>query len=261
MQEAQPGTMVRRWPQPGLCEVCRRWGSGRFCHLCLQRFAASTPRCAGCGLRTGVPLARCGSCLQEDWPFASTCCAVDYAHPWDHLVARYKYRGQVELATPLAQLMLNGPHPPVDALVPVPLAESRLAERGYNQAWELARRLGAALGLPARADVLLRPLAQAAQAAQTGQTRRAAHEPPAGPAPQAVSTRAERLRNLRAAFMVEPAQRPWLQGRQLGLVDDVMTTGATAREAAQTLLRAGAAGVHLWVLARTPAPQAAGPAA
>ncbi len=244
--------MVKRWPLPGLCEVCRCWGRGRFCGLCLQRFAASTPRCAGCGLRTGVPLARCGSCLQEDWPFASTCCAVDYAYPWDHLVARFKYQRQVELAGPLAQLMLNGPLPPVDALVPVPLAESRLAERGYNQAWELARRLGAARRLPARADVLLRPLAQAAQAEQTGQPRHAT---------QAASTRAERLHNLRAAFMVAPALRPWLQGRQLGLVDDVMTTGATAREAAHTLLRAGAASVHLWVLARTPAPSAAGPAA
>jgi predicted amidophosphoribosyltransferase len=69
---------------------------------------------------------------------------------------------------------------------------------------------------------------------------------------QAELGRRERQRNLRGAFMVAPAQRAWLQGREVMLVDDVMTTGATAREAASTLLRAGAAAVDLWVLARTP---------
>ncbi len=159
---------------------------------------------------------------------------MDYGFPWDGLITRFKYQGQPELAGCLSRLMLRTPPPALGGLVPVPLAPSRLAERGYNQAWELARRLARALDRPARADVLLRPLAQTAA--------------------QAASTRAERQRNLRAAFMVAPGQTAWLQGRELALVDDVMTTGATAAEAARTLLRHGAAAVHLWVLARTPAP-------
>jgi predicted amidophosphoribosyltransferase len=110
------------------------------------------------------------------------------------------------------------------------MSARRLAERGYNQAWELARRVAAALSLPASASLLLRPV-------------------DAGP--QIELGRAERQRNLRNAFMVDPRQRGTLQGRRVALVDDVMTTGATAHAAASALLRAGAA-VDVWVLARTP---------
>ena len=229
--------MLRAWPGTGACQVCRNWGPGRLCAACVQRFAPALPRCARCGLRTALPLPACGECLRDPPPWRSASCAVDYGFPWDSLVARFKFQGQAELATALSSLMLQAQRPDVQALLPVPLAPGRLAERGYNQAWELARRLGAALGLPARADVLLRPVATSAQAELT---------------------RAERQRNLRAAFMVAPDQRAWLQGRHVALVDDVMTTGATAREATATLLRAGAASVDLWMLARTPNPAQAG---
>lgn len=159
---------------------------------------------------------------------------MDYGFPWQALLGAFKYHGQAELAAPLAAIMLRGPRPVAEALLPLPLAEDRLAQRGYNQAWELARRLGRACGMPARADVLLRLL----------------------PAPQAQVKlgRAQRLRNLRGCFMVAPQARGWLQGRAVALVDDVMTTGATAHEASTTLLQAGAASVDIWVLARTPAP-------
>jgi ComF family protein len=120
-----------------------------------------------------------------------------------------------------------------DTVVPVPMSARRLAERGYNQAWELARHVAAALSLPATASLLLRPVD-------------AAHQIELG--------RAERRRNLRCAFMVDPLQRALLQGCRVALVDDVMTTGATAHAAADALLRAGAAAVDVWVLARTPDP-------
>ena len=69
---------------------------------------------------------------------------------------------------------------------------------------------------------------------------------------QAQLTREQRRRNLRGAFMVDPLRRAAIAGRHLALVDDVMTTGATLHEAARVLLRAGAASVTAWVLARTP---------
>ena len=65
----------------------------------------------------------------------------------------------------------------------------------------------------------------------------------------------ERAANVRGAFAVEPLRRAELKGRDVALVDDVMTTGATADEAARVLLQAGAASVRVWVVARTPAPQ------
>ncbi|MDP1901656.1 MAG: ComF family protein [Rubrivivax sp.] len=231
---------------PSQCEICRQWVDadmhqiqpGALCADCISRFAAPRPRCQRCGLRMGVESPACGDCLRDAPPFEHTVCAVDYGFPWDGLVAAFKFHGRVELAFALAALMARAVHaagrPAPHWVLPVPLSPRRLAERGYNQAWELARTLAATLGLRADAGLLLRH----------GDT---AHQADLG--------RAERQRNLRSAFMVEPRRRTELQGARVALVDDVMTTGATVREAAALLRRAGAAAVDVWVLARTPEPR------
>ncbi len=221
---------------PSQCEVCRLWGPSALCEGCVEAFARPLPRCARCGLRTGVAVDTCGECLRAAPPFDHTLCVADYGFPWDRLIAAFKFEARTELAAVLAQRLHEAvaaaPVPAAELVLPVPLSRQRLAERGYNQAWELARRVARLAGLPARADVLLRPLETAHQAALD---------------------RAERQRNLRRAFMVDPRQRAVLQGRRVALVDDVMTTGTTVREAAAALTRAGAASVQVWVLARTPA--------
>jgi ComF family protein len=222
-------------PGASQCEVCRRWSDSPLCRDCIGRWAAPLPRCEGCGLSLKMATAtrRCGACLRDPPPFAGCRCAVDYVFPWDGLIAAFKYRGRVELATALAARLIDAldghERGWPELLLPVPLAPARLAERGYNQAWELARRVGARIGRPARADLLLRPLGGPRQARLDRQARR---------------------RNLRGSFAVaDPAP---LAGRRLALVDDVLTTGATAAEASIALLRAGAAAVHVWALARTP---------
>ena len=189
--------------------------------------------------------APCGRCQHTPPPFQRCIAAVDYAFPWDRLVARFKFQQQAELAGLLAGVLHNALQQsqdsqalqaaPVAAVLPVPLSEARLAERGYNQAWELARRLAARQGLPAHADWLLR-------------LRDTPH--------QVGLQRQARQRNLRDALWVPPAAAAALAGRHLALVDDVMTTGATATAASQALLAAGAASVQVWVLARTPEPAA-----
>jgi ComF family protein len=220
----------------GQCEVCRQWGRGALCTDCIARYAAPRPRCARCGLRLGTPAPVCGACLRDAPPHVHTVCAADYEHPWDALIAAFKFHDRPELAQALAQRLVAAVHSggaPLPTLVlPVPLSPRRLAERGYNQAWELARRAASALQLAADATLLQRPVEQEAH--------------------QAELTRAERLRNLQGAFMVDPRRRPALQGQAVALVDDVMTTGATLHQAANALLRAGAASVQAWVLARTP---------
>ncbi|MGL6110280.1 MAG: ComF family protein, partial [Rubrivivax sp.] len=163
--------------------------------------------------------------------------ACDYAFPWDRLIADFKFHARVELAAPLARHLAqairsrDGDLPTL--VLPVPLAPGRLAERGYNQAWELARRLARELGLQADAKLLERP---------------------ADGAHQAELTLAQRLGNLRGAFILNPVRRAALRQRHVALVDDVMTSGATLREVTTVLRRAGAARVDAWVLARTPAP-------
>ena len=161
---------------------------------------------------------------------------ADYAHPWDQLIAGFKFHQKPELAAALCELVLRAVRATDHAawpvlLLPVPLSRERLRERGYNQAWELARRLASRLGMAARADVLQR-------------SRDTPH--------QIGMTRAEREHNLRDAFWIEPRQRHRLQGAHVALIDDVFTTGATAHAAALALTRAGATRVDVWVVARTP---------
>ena len=163
---------------------------------------------------------------------------ADYAAPWDGLITAFKFQQRVELAAALSQLIEqavrrawsdDAARPAL--LLPVPLSRERLRERGYNQAWELARRLGRRLHVEATPNWLQRG-------------RDTAH--------QIGMTRHEREHNLRDAFWVEPRARAALQGRHVVLVDDVLTTGATAHAAALVLVRAGAARVDVWVVARTP---------
>jgi len=217
------------------CEVCRQWDHSALCGDCIARFAAPAPRCARCGLRLALPAEACGACLLDPPPFEHTVCAADYGFPWDALIAAFKFRGRPELAAVLAERLhaavRSTAAPLPQWVLPVPLAPARLAERGYNQAWELARRLARALGVAADAHLLWRP-ADSLHQADLG--------------------RADRQRSLRGAFMVDPRRRGEIAGRRVALVDDVMTTGATAREAATALLRGGAAAVDVWVVARTP---------
>jgi ComF family protein len=165
-----------------------------------------------------------------------TVCAVDYAFPWDRLLGAFKFNARPELAGALAGRLLAAVRraglPTPDIVVPVPLAVPRLASRGYNQSWELARPVAGALTVRADAHLLTRPL-------QTS-------------SPQARLDRHQRLLNLNGAFMVDPRRRKDVQGLRVALVDDVMTTGATVHEATATLRRAGAAAVQVWVVARTP---------
>jgi ComF family protein len=202
----------------------------------IARIAAPATRCSRCALplaRAGAP---CGACLRAAPPFEASVAAVDYRYPWDRLLARLKFSAALDLAPALASLLDAARRridaPPPELLVPVPLARARLRERGFNQAWEIARRLPVA-SASARPDLLLR-------------VKDTEHQPGL--------VREQREANVGDAFAVEPRHAARLRGADVAIVDDVMTSGATAAELARTLLRAGAARVRVWVVARTPAP-------
>jgi ComF family protein len=177
----------------------------------------------------------CGECTVRPPPLDVCLACCDYAWPWPERIAAFKFRAEAGWAAPLATLMRSAPwvEPALeraDRVLPMPLAPARLRERGYNQALELARRLA-----PRKTDgtLLLR-------------TR----ETPA----QSGLARAERLRNLRGAFALEPMRAESVRGRRIVLVDDVMTSGASLFAAAQVLRAGGAAHIAADVFARTPAP-------
>ena len=166
--------------------------------------------------------------------------AVDYDYPWDELLGDYKFRRRTGLSDLLARLLIRTPGVadclaqlgPQDLVLPLPLSKQRLSERGYSQAWELAQALHRIARCRAQfnAQTLLRLRHTAAQS-----------ELP----------RNKRLSNVSNAFMVEPDLSATVRGRQVVLVDDVMTSGASLSAASVALLEAGALSVQAVVVART----------
>ncbi|MFD0669221.1 ComF family protein [Ramlibacter sp. MAHUQ-53] len=231
--------MFRAWIQglaqavPARCEVCRSWPAQPVCGACALRFAAPVPRCGRCALPVAAGVAACGACLGAPAALDGCVAALPYAYPWDGLVARFKFRGEPGWAAAFAAMLREAPGArallrAADRLLPMPLAPARLAERGYNQALELARRLAPPGRLDARSLLRVR-------------------ETP----PQATLDREARRRNMARAFAVEPGRAASLAGRHLLLVDDVMTSGASLAAAAAALRQAGAGRVSALVLART----------
>lgn len=238
-----------------LCTHCLE-GAGldaRRCARCALRLSASTPAPADDGL--------CPDCREAPPDFDHAMAILDYAEPWAGLIASLKFRQDTAMAGALARLMapalagrwqtpsarragrpssasarsrIHWKRGAPSAILPVPLAASRLRERGYNQASLLAGALARRLGLPLWHDALIR--------------RRET--------PRLMTLDAdERLRHIRGAFILSPRYETLLQGRHVAVVDDVLTTGATLNEIARTLWSAGAREVSVWVAARTPAPR------
>jgi ComF family protein len=206
-------------------------------HACVQCGTPLPPDGVGAGGRPAAPR-HCGACLQRPPPFQRTLAPWLYDERLGFLIQQWKYPPRQALAPLLVQLWLRRiPLPPtVDALVPVPLHWRRLLWRGFNQAtllaWELRRQ---APGLAA-CPVLTRGIRR--ERRTSSQSRLGA---------------GRRQRNLAHAFTVDRR----CDNLRIAVVDDVMTTGATAAALAAGLQAAGAREVQLWCLARTPAP--AGP--
>ena len=219
------------------CVVCRGWCETGLCPPCAERFASARERCGGCArplAATDAAEPRCLRCRLAPPAWSRVVAGVDYGYPWDRPLADLKFHERLDAVDVLLRPLLAQLHHARAAdlrVVAVPLSRERLRERGYNQSWELARRLARALSLPARADALFR-------ARDTGH--------------QLALHRDERARNLRGAFVVTPRHAAWVRGARIALVDDVLTTGATARAATHTLRAAGARDVQVWVAARTP---------
>jgi ComF family protein len=226
---------------PALCPVCdHALDAGRRDPLCRECWRAieriEPPCCASCGLPLPsfepppeMASLRCHACRVDPPPFDYARAAGAYSGVLRDALHALKFSGKRALARPLASLMfeqcgaLLGPD--VDALVPVPLAPSREQERGFNQAALLAGHLAAASGRPVKYRWLRR--------------RRSTR-------PQTELTAGERRDNVVRAFSASPR----VAGAHVALVDDIVTTGATAAECARTLREAGARTVGVLAVAR-----------
>jgi ComF family protein len=222
---------------PPACPLCGR-ESIRL-GICSACFAGIHPVVSPCCPRCILPYPTeegtdhlCEDCLRASPPFEWVHAAGVYEGVLRQAVHHFKYRGAVDLDRPLGQLLAATMEEPVsrfrpDLLVPVPLHNSRLRERTYNQSLLLAKALGKEWRLPVAARHLLRVRATSPQQGLNAQLRRA---------------------NMKGAFALH---RP-LAGDKVLLIDDVLTTGATAAECSRILLEGGAGAVGVAVLGRAP---------
>ncbi|MFZ0545462.1 MAG: ComF family protein, partial [Candidatus Promineifilaceae bacterium] len=186
------------------------------------------PVCLQCGRPQPAATDACQLCSQTPLPLHQIRTATFYEGPVAEVIKQFKYEGYFGLANPLAKLMLEAwPRweQPVDLVVPIPLHAARQRERGYNQSELLARALEHELNWQVEPAALKR----------VRRTR-----------PQVGLNMAERQTNVQGAFVAEPT---FIMGKDILLVDDVRTTGATLVAAANVLLAAGAKSVSAYCLA------------
>lgn len=221
-----------------LCDETTDHPRHDICTACEAELPWLGAHCQICALPLPASGMICGACQKKPPAFARVEAPWRYAFPVDSLITRFKHQAQWPFGRLLGELLAEHlqhaydeglPRP--QALLAVPLARRRERQRGFNQARMLAGWLSRALQIPAPDDWLSRTLDTPAQQGLDAATRK---------------------RNLRQAFVVDAAER--VEGLHLALVDDVLTTGATANMLARLLLRAGAARVDVYSLARTPPP-------
>jgi ComF family protein len=229
-------------PQCALCETAVG-EPGQLCAACFSATSFITaPLCARCGVPFGIAGqgdggGLCPSCRDAPPVFGQARAALRYDRQGRRLILPFKHGDRTELARALAQPMARAGAAMLDRaelLVPVPLHRRRLFHRGYNQAALLAQALAKVADRPVLPDALQRVRATV---------------------PLGGKTAPERAAVVNDAFAVRPKRQGAIAGRRILLIDDVMTSGATANACATVLLAAGARSVDVLVAARVPDPR------
>lgn len=215
---------------PPTCLLCLAPGSPDtdLCHDCITDLPWVTHACQRCGEPLALPGPVCGRCWQYPPPYLQCIAPLLYATPVDRLIQAFK-QGNLLFGHALAQAIAPRlqPEQRPDLLLPVPLHPSRRKTRGFNQALEISTVIARHAGIPIDPTLCQRVI-----------------DTPA----QRLLDRRKRQQNLRGAFIASNKARD----QHVGIVDDVVTTGATVSEIATTLQRAGASAVSVFALARTP---------
>lgn len=223
---------------PGICIVCDR-PSERQLDLCLpceRQLPRVTSPCLSCGLplHTGsYPARYCGTCLSKPPPFLLMVSALAYREPASRLISAFKYQARLSNGRVLSRLLVEHVkdfyafRPLPDLLIPMPLHQKRLRQRGFNQALEIARIVSHELQIPlSRHDFIrLRDTAR-----QQGLKRQ------------------QRQQNLRRAF--DCSNKAMQLPERVAIIDDVVTSTASVRALCQALKRQGSREIHVWSLAR-----------
>lgn len=222
---------LANWLLPRHCLLCG--AAADASHLCtgckadLPRIALACPQCGVSVQTEGL----CAACLHHPPPFTSTIAPLAYKGSVRYLLTQFKFHGRLSHGEPLRVALheaVSGREIDMpQALIPVPIHPKRLAERGFNQAVELARPLARDLRIPVLLNAVQRQRATVPQFQLSGD---------------------ERVANVRGAFVLRKGVD---MPKHVAIVDDVLTTGATVRELTKLLRKNGCERVDVWCAART----------
>lgn len=228
---------------PTTCLLCGSQLSGELvclpCSLDLPHLSRAEFTCQQCALPVNSAAGFCGQCLHRPPAFSRSIIPFNYQYPLDFLIHSFKYRRHLACGKALTQMLaehlqhtyLNSSLVWPDMIIPVPLHWWRRWQRGFNQSEVIGLGLAQALAIPLHVHFC--------------------HRAKRTPSQRGLS-RADRQQNLRGAFIMAKKSAGDIQGKTIALLDDVVTTTATARELSKLFMRQGARDVHVWALARTP---------
>jgi ComF family protein len=168
----------------------------------------------------------CGNCMHSEPPFKQARSFGIYDGVLKKAINLFKYQGVKRLAKPLSDMIIKMQLPKVEVLIPVPLFKTRLKQREFNQSALIASHLSKFLDI----EILINCLIKVKDTA-----------------PQVGLSSRERLRNIRNAFRV--SRENLIKGKDILLIDDVVTTGSTIRECSRVLKHAGASDIYVISLA------------
>ena len=239
---------------PASCLICEQSADSvtRLCESCnafmrqsrqssQEEGEQSPQRCLRCAVDLDSGLSdgalHCAQCIKQPPRFHCCVTATSYNPLTGKLLNQLKHHNKLSATAPMAANMVDAiqahyEHSPasIDLVIPVPLHIDRLRQRGFNQANELAKPICKALGLPRAFNLCERRFDNP---------------------PQQRAGLAARHKNLRGAFIAHKD----VKGKNIAIVDDVVTTGATANAVTKSLLDAGAARCDIWCFSRTPRKQ------
>lgn len=200
-----------------------------LCNPCRLELPYIEHSCKTCGSSVPLDVKRCGACIVDPPKTNQVVTILHYVSPVDYLVKKMKYHNQLEIAQLFGKLLVKQLETQQeswpDQIIPVPLHSSRLQQRGYNQAVEIARTVSKALNIPMNLTNCIR----------TRPTE-----------PQFELSLDKRKTNVKNAFDIVHE----IDAKHVAIIDDVMTTGSTVNELTSALLKSGIEKVDIWVCSR-----------
>jgi len=222
------------WLFPETCLICKKTyqnaPSNCLCSTCHTQLLYLDQHCSLCGFALPKHTDHCGRCLTQPPAYDHYFCAFQYQSVIRDLICQFKYSGRPELAKPLAALFMHELHAKdiglPDLIIPVPMHLNKLRQRGFNQSALLAKQLSKKMAIPYSDKII----------------KKHQHTPP-----QAELNHKQRLNNIKGSFVINKS----LHAKNVAIIDDVVTTGATMHEMTKILRKSGVNCIHVWGVAQT----------